>query len=618
LKQVKEETTQKRKLKQYLVLASRLLFLFFLIMAFAQPFLPAVEQIGAGKNKVIYLDNSFSMSVPAGEKLRTLDAAIMMTQQLSEVFPPDTRYRLITNDFAPFSNSYKTKSELQDLLAQVRLSPISRKADEIQARMAGLQDEVYWLSDFQKSTWGGSETSFDSSRQWHLVPIQVPDAANVFVDSLYLENPFVVGGERNAIRVKLRNNGAARIGGLVVKLTINGTQSATVSANLEPNSISEISFDLSAGLSGMNRGMISFNDFPVSFDNEFYFTINFTRQVRVVEIKAGTESTYVERVFGNRQLFQFRSFTSSNIDYGAIGQADFLVLSGINRLEPSLGVALQTYRQSGGNILLIPGSKPDINSYAQTLQVPVLKWNESGNLEPLDRPDYANPLFENIFEEKSTQLAMPSATKLLDWGADASAILKFRDGRPFLSNYRNLYLMASPLTKEATDFYSHALFVPVMYRLAAMGRKSESKPYYFMTASTLVLKADSLSGEEPVRLVGAQEIIPPQRKEVDGIVMDLPRFSMNAGFYRAMFRKDTLDELAFNMERAESILERFSEKELAEQYKNRHVSILTTTSAAAFGKEIKDRYLGTPLWKHALLLSLLFLLAEVLLIRFWK
>jgi hypothetical protein len=85
-----------------------------------------------------------------------------------------------------------------------------------------------------------------------------------------------------------------------------------------------------------------------------------------------------------------------------------------------------------------------------------------------------------------------------------------------------------------------------------------------------------------------------------------------------MFRKDTLDELAFNMERAESILERFSEKELAEQYKNRHVSILTTTSAAAFGKEIKDRYLGTPLWKHALLLSLLFLLAEVLLIRFWK
>ncbi|MFZ6010825.1 MAG: BatA domain-containing protein, partial [Bacteroidota bacterium] len=131
LKQVKEETTQKRKLKQYLVLASRLLFLFFLIMAFAQPFLPATEQSAPGKNKTIYLDNSFSMTVPMEEKLRGIDAATLFAQQITEVFPPDTRYRLITNDFAPFSNSYKTKTELQDLLAQMRLSPISRTANEI-------------------------------------------------------------------------------------------------------------------------------------------------------------------------------------------------------------------------------------------------------------------------------------------------------------------------------------------------------------------------------------------------------------------------------------------------------------------------------------------------------
>ena len=61
LKQVKQETTRKRKLKQYLILASRLLFIFFLVMAFAQPFLPAKEQMTAGKEIIIYLDNSFSM-----------------------------------------------------------------------------------------------------------------------------------------------------------------------------------------------------------------------------------------------------------------------------------------------------------------------------------------------------------------------------------------------------------------------------------------------------------------------------------------------------------------------------------------------------------------------------
>src|SRR5882757_6700676 len=64
LRQVKQETTQKRRLKQLLVLASRLLFLFFLVMAFAQPFLPAKEELASQHNISLYLDNSYSMSVP--------------------------------------------------------------------------------------------------------------------------------------------------------------------------------------------------------------------------------------------------------------------------------------------------------------------------------------------------------------------------------------------------------------------------------------------------------------------------------------------------------------------------------------------------------------------------
>jgi len=49
-----------------------------------------------------------------------------------------------------------------------------------------------------------------------------------------------------------------------------------------------------------------------------------------------------------------------------------------------------------------------------------------------------------------------------------------------------------------------------------------------------------------------------------------------------------------------------------------NISIFQATSAGAFSNEIKERYLGTPLWKYALLLALLFLLVEVLLIRFLK
>lgn len=618
LRQVKQETTQKRKLKQYLVLASRLLFLLFLVLAFAQPFIPAAEQLSAGKNKIIYLDNSYSMTLPVEDKFRSFDAAITFVQEITDVFPPDTRYQLITNDFAPYSNAYKTRSEILDLLAQLRLSPISRQAAEISSRMQTYTDEVFWLSDFQKSTWGSDRFQFDTLRQWHLVPVEATTTSNVYVDSLWLDNPFVVGGEKNTIRVKLQNDGPRRLEGLIVKLTINGVQEATASATLDPNSHGEISFDVSTGMSGLNDGVVSFNDFPGTFDNEFFFTLNFSKPLRVMEIKQNVGPSFIERVFGNKQLFQFKSYPASNVDYNQITLADIVVVNGIDRIDPALGASLASYRHTSGTILFIPGTKPDISSYANTLSMPSLKWNTNEVMEDLDKPDYNNPLFENIFEEHTAQLSMPRAKRQLDWGQDRSAILKFRSGLPFLSQYGHLFILSSPLEKSSTDFYQHALFVPVMYRIAASGRKNESQLYYYLTESLVTVRADSIYGEEPVRLVGQQELIPPQRKDVDKVIMELPKFSMNAGFYYAVFKKDTLDQVAFNLTRDESKLDRFTVAELTERFGNNKVSVFTSASASSLGADIRERYLGTPLWKQALILSLLFLLAEVLLIRFLK
>ncbi len=617
LRQVKQETTQKRKLKQYLILASRLLLLFFLVMAFAQPFIPAEEQLSTGKNKIIYLDNSYSMMLPVEDKLRAYDAANTFVQEIVDVFPADTRYQLITNDFAPYSNTYKTKSEILDLLAQIRLSPITRQAKEIASRMQNFTDEVFWISDFQKSTWGGDQYAFDTLRQWHLVPVEPVGTSNVFVDSLWLDNPFVVRGEKNTIRVRLQNNGPRAIEGLNVKLTINGIVEATTSATIVPDSRAEISFDVSTGLAGMNSGMISFNDFPGTFDNEFYFTLNYSRPLRVMEIKQGIGASFVERVFGNRQLFQFVSFPSSNVDYSRVSQSDLVVINGVDAIDPGLAASLVSYRQSKGAILFIPGTRPNIASYAATLGLN-LKWTEVDAQEELDKPDFSNPLFENIFEERSAELSMPRAKKNLDWGQDRSAILKFRSGAPFLSQFNRLFVLASPLDRSATDFYQHALFVPVMYRVAASGRKNESQLYYYLTESLVTVRADSVFGEEPVRLEGRQELIPPQRKDIDRVIMELPKFSMEAGFYYAMFKKDTLDEVAFNLTRDESRLAHDTPTDLETKFANKHVSVFAASSASALATDIRERYMGTPLWKYALVLALAFLLAEVLLIRFLK
>jgi len=307
LRQVKEETTQKRRLKQYLVLASRLLFLLFLVLAFAQPFLPAKEAMTQQQTLAIYVDNSFSMASPVAEKTRALEEAIRMAQGIVDLFPATTTFQLITNDFSPFSNTVKTRAEITDLLSQIKLSAISRSSSEIVSRVKEKKSTLFWLSDFQKSTFGENH-KIDSSLRVRLVPLILEKYPNVFVDSVYLENPFAIGGEKNTIHVRLHNSGDKNVDGLVIKLSINGWQAATTSVSITPNSFTEVPFDIASGLKGNNRVLVSFNDFPVSFDNQFYFTLNYTTKLSVLEIKSNSQPTYIEKVFGNKDVFSFRSF----------------------------------------------------------------------------------------------------------------------------------------------------------------------------------------------------------------------------------------------------------------------------------------------------------------------
>ncbi len=617
LKQVKQETTQKRKLKQYLVLASRLLFILFLVLAFAQPFLPAREQISSQRNSTIYLDNSFSMSAPVEEKIRALDAGVSFVREIVELFPPETRFKLLTNDFAPFSNSFKSGSEIIDQLSQVRLSPISRTMEEITKRIGEPGSMVFWISDFQKSTMG-EEIVIDSTWQLRLVPVEYEKLSNVFVDSVFLDNPFVIGGEKNSVRVRLRNEGPRTLEGLVTRLTMNGVQAATSSVTLQPNSSVETSFDLAGSLKGYNKAVFSFSDFPVSFDNEFYFTLNYSGKLKVIEIKPDPTVTFIEKVYGNRQLFDFKSYSVKNVDYSLIDDADLVVLNGLNKIESSLNAVLQSFR-SKGSLLVVSGSQPELASYKDLLGISSLTKIEKAEMEELDRPDFRNPFFENVFEEKTSALAMPHAKRLLDWGADRSAILRFKNGLPYLSRFDNTFLVASPLEKGTTDFFNNALFVPVMYRIAASGKKAESKPYFYLSSSLVTVTTDSLVGEEPAKLIGSQELVPSQRRLGDRLLFEIPRFSINQGFYYVTHHRDTIDLIAFNLEKKESMLSQFSGEQVkAALGGGNHISIFKASSTETFSNEIKERYLGTPLWKYALILALFFLLAEVLLIRFLK
>jgi hypothetical protein len=626
LKQVKESTTAKRKLKHYLILASRLLFLLFLVLAFCQPMIPAEEQTVNYRNIVFYLDNSQSMSAPMADQRRGLDAGISFINSIVGVFPADARYKLITNDFAPFSNSYKSRKEIQDLLTQVRLSPISRSVREVTSliRRGGSvrNQEVFWISDFQKSTVGRVETAADTTQKWHLVPVVYNKLSNVFVDTAYLDNPFASSGEKNVLRIKVRNDGSEDVDQLSVKLMINAIQMGATTIDVPRGGVKDASFDLTTRLTGLNRAAVVFNDFPISFDNEFFFTLNYREKIRILEIKPSANGTPIEKVYGNTQVFNHTSHSVANFNYSLLTGSDLVVVNGLNSIEPSLSLALREYLRKDGTILFIPGKDPDVASIREFLQVPVYNRLEAAALQDLDKPDFSNPFFQNVFEEKSAGIVMPKATPVVDWANDRSAILKFKNDKPFLSRIDQggkIFLLASPLETTHTDFYNHGLFVPVMYRIAASSKKREPKLYYSLPETFLVLRIDSLAADAQVRLVSNEEIIPSQRRAGSDMLLDLPKFALKTGFYKVVASGDTVDLLAFNSGKAESLMAQYKGEEVKSFFgEGNNVNIFSAQNTDTFSNEIKERYLGTPLWKYAVLLALLFLVAEVLLIRFMK
>jgi len=621
IQQVQEATSAKRRLKHWLVLASRLLFLFFLVMVFAQPIIPAQEQLKAGENIAIYIDNSQSMSCPVTGGQRAIDAGITTARGLIENFPPDTRYRLLTNDFSPFSNSLKTKSEALDLLSQIRLTGTGRSAVEINNRLTRLGEErdVFWISDFQQSTIGTTPLS-DTIRNFHVVPIRSATHSNIFIDTAYLTNPFAVGGERNTLLVRLYNEGEDAREQLTARLVLDGLQAGTASITVPAKGFGEASFDLQGNLTGFHKAVVSFTDSPVTFDNEFYTVFNFSRRVNLLEVKANNSVTVIEKVFGNKTLFDFNSTNNRNIDYSKILRSDLTILNELPQLDEALVQVLREFLSNGGSLLLIPAAQQDINSYKKIL--PNVSISKQTTLLSLAKPDFTNPFFANVFQERSTSLTMPSVRNSIEWGTDRQALLKQQDDMPYLSVFKTtgkLYVLGSPLQDGYGSFFNNALFVPVMYRMATFSKDDQQPLYYLLSQREIVFRGDSAESSQLISLSGEQELIPSQRIINRQIQFDFSGLELQPGHYALHTEQDTLSWLAFNQGKEESKLKGITNDGIRSMFgANTKMHMINTESAAALNENIKQNYQGKVLWKYALMLALFFLLVEIMFLRFWK
>jgi hypothetical protein len=631
LKNIKDANSPKYKLKHFLILSSRMLFLAFMVFAFAQPFIPGESENSFNKTVLIYLDNSYSMINETVNGTPAFDLGANYVNEIINLYPEGTKFKLLTNDFAPFSNLYKSKNDIRDFLTELSYSGVARSFAEVNSRISkekfslkGEPADIFWISDFQKSTTGELENwDTDTLNSNFFVPVNFQSQSNVYVDTLYLTTPFLMTNETNEIEAVLQNTGKEDVEDLIVKLFINEAQVSSASTTIKANGKSTIKFELNTKLEKFNKGKLSFEDFPVSFDNEFYFNLNLGDRVKITEIKSAEADKSIANVFANEKLFQFRTYNAANIDYSAINTSDLIILNQINSIDATLIPFLKDFGRAGGNIVLIPGEKADVLTYNNLLGGNMISKEDGSINVKLSTPDLKNPFFKDVFVEAEKNFDMPEAKRIISWKGRGTNLLQVRTGEPFLteiSSIGNFYLIGSPLHEKYTTFQKHAIFVPVMYKIAGRSKKLGENLYENLNESVLRLTVDSLAPNNIYKMVNdGKELIPAQRVSEKDLFLELPKHTLNNGFYDLMLNESLQKVIAFNMDKKESILDQYYTDDLERIFKGaENIKVYDTKDANAFTASMKAKHMGVSLWKYALILALIFLFAEVLLVRFFK
>ena len=631
LQHIKETSSAKRRLKHYLVLAARLLFVFFLVMAFAQPVVQPTEKGLASKYVSIYVDNSKSMENSTTADKRAFDEAVEYINEILHIYPKGTQFRLLTNNFEPFANSYKSAEKVEDHTTELRLNGVDRTLLEVENRRNSLaqatgnhQEDVFIISDFQKSTIGGiNEWRTDTSNAYHLLPLHFDQTLNLSIDSLYLNSPFVLDKSHLSLIAKIRNYGNEPIHNVNLKVFIEDIQVSNTSVSFAGNESKELTFDVVYALKDENKARIVIDDYPVTFDNEFFFMINTTNRIEILEIKQDELETPISKVFGNKELFNITSQAITNINYNLIKSSDLVVINQLEDISTSLTTALSDYIAQEGRVLIIPSEKGEIIQYEQLLSGIKLSPIKDPEMLALAKPDLNNPFFANVFEDKKVVFNMPKAKAIFNWKGRRTNLLQFNLGTPFLSIFSRsgmIFFMASPLTDEYTDFHKQALFVPIMYKIATYQTTNTARAYYLLNESTIKTKLDTLEIDQIYKIKQDQtEIIPTQRIAGNELLMQLPKEALQSGFASLQYEDKHKSWLAFNYDNKESNLTQVPVEVLKlHAEKNKNITVFDTSDAKSFSKEIKTRYLGQSLWKFAILLALLFLLVEILIIRYMR
>lgn len=635
LYELKKEKEAKSKIKEWLILIARILTILCLVFVFAQPYIPQSNVHSNTRYHSIYIDNSFSMQLMS-EDGSLLEQAKQAALSLANKFPVSDKYQLLTNDFLGEDHAFVSQEEFIEKVKRVDFSPLSRTWTEVLGRMKSLlpnqvQSDYYLLSDFQKSTLGLPSTWQDSSSTVVCMPLFSQNINNLSLDSLYMDLPVQLAETERVLTCIVHNHSENLVENVSVKLFVNGKELGGGYVDIAGNSSEVVNFPFKMKDSTFIHGYVEIQDFPIVFDNRLYFSFNPSPQPNVLEIYEQEPNLSLGKLFGDDPHYVFTSFPIKSLNYNLISTADFIVLSQVENLSPTIQLELEKRIKNGGRLLISPavngygkefnqwtlaafgfeyGNKDTVSFNVQTMykEHPIFKQAMVGHPKNIELPwvDFYIPF------SKSQKYAYQPLLSL-HAQVDFLAQLKVEKGQVFL--------LSTPMLDKYTTFTKQFSFVIALVNMALLQAEPISLYYTLGERVGIPLRSaltDISSGCEIQSLDGDFSLIPELKKQGGNLWMMIYGQITQSGNYRLKQKNKEIEGFSFNENRKESNLNFYTTSELKKILSNYQGVFVWTVQTKGISNATEAVNLSRDLWKIFLIFALIFIMAEVLLIRFWK
>ena len=641
IRDIQLQTRKQSRLRHLIILALRILAVAALSIAFAQPYIPSGDHNGrrGGQNAVsIFADNSFSMEA-ASDRGQLLDEARYSAEEIAAAYPAATPFQLLTSDFSGMQQRFISRDELLEQTAIMDYSPMHRKLSEVITRQTDLMSsasqknkDLYVISDFQLSFFDPENIRFDSTVRVHLIPLKANPTPNIYIDTCWFASPVHQPGQNVKLTARVRNVSEQDYEKVPLKLLINGRQKAVSSFNLTAGSETTVSLSWSDLEAGSRMGVLELTDHPVVYDDRFYFSYEVLARIPILSVHRSQPNVYLNALLGNDSSLTWVRNTDRALDYSSFKQYSFLILDELPEIPSGLADEVASFVSKGGSVLIIPAADADADSYNRLLSsigLPALgPWRSTKQL--INRINLSHPIFRNVFDyipENIDLPAMLSYYALQPSGRQlAEDLLVMQNGTPALCASRSgagkAYLFASPLRSEVTAFMQHAIFVPAIYNMALLSQQ-QSKLYYITGGEDRLEYRGETGGDQVLKIRKAEgdwEFIPRQLPGEGGTGIYVHDQVREAGHYVLNAGEKDLAVFAFNYPRDESDLRTLEPEEIRKGLEKAgltNFSVLENTGPK-LSTTIQDMNMGLRLWKLFIILALVFLAAEVLLLRFWR